>query len=97
MTKIVNSLSVKLEIRNLMACMYLLGYPDHYTNFNFWPLYWQSFIREAQKPWVPEGDHAHNSDPKNITDKVAIYQHNSRFTCPQLHFSCRGNLNHVSL
>ena len=51
MTKIVNSLSAKLEMGSPMACMYLLGNPDHYTNFNFTPFYWQSFVREARKPW----------------------------------------------
>ena len=57
MTKIVNSLSAKLEIGSPMASMYLLGNPDHYTNFNFIPVYWQSFIREARKPW--EQTHQH--------------------------------------
>ena len=51
MTKIVNSLSAKLEIGSPMASMYLLGNPDHYTNFNFVPVYWQSFVREARKTW----------------------------------------------
>jgi hypothetical protein len=51
MTKIVNSLSAKLEIGSPMASMYLLGNPDHYTNFVFVPVYWQSFVREARKPW----------------------------------------------
>ena len=51
MTKIVNSLSAKLEIGSPMASMYLLGNPDHYTNFNFAPFYWQSFVREARSPW----------------------------------------------
>ena len=49
MTKIVNSLSAKLEIGSPMASMYLLGNPDHYTNFKFIPVYWQSFVREARK------------------------------------------------
>ena len=51
MTKIVNSLSAKLEIGSPMASMYLLGNPDHYTNFNFVPVYWQSFVREARSSW----------------------------------------------
>ncbi|KAF8234923.1 hypothetical protein L208DRAFT_1222008, partial [Tricholoma matsutake] len=51
MMKIVNSLSAKLEIGSPMACMYLLGNPDHYTNFDFVPFYWQSFVREARKSW----------------------------------------------
>ena len=51
MMRIVNSLSAKMEIGSPMACMYLLGNPDHYTNHTFVPFYWQSFVREAQKPW----------------------------------------------
>ena len=51
MTRIVNSLSAKLEIGSPMACMYLLGNPDHYTDHTFVPFYWQSFVREARKPW----------------------------------------------
>ncbi|KAF8240473.1 hypothetical protein L208DRAFT_1060869, partial [Tricholoma matsutake] len=43
MTKIINSLSAKMEIGSPMACMYLLGNPDHYTNYSFIPFYWKSF------------------------------------------------------
>ena len=39
MTKIVNSLSAKMEMRSPMACMYLLGNLDHYTNYSFVPFY----------------------------------------------------------
>ncbi|KAF8237610.1 hypothetical protein L208DRAFT_1246566, partial [Tricholoma matsutake] len=51
MTKIVNSLSAKMEMGSPMACMYLLGNPDHYTNYLFVPFYWKSFVQEARKPW----------------------------------------------
>jgi Helitron helicase-like domain at N-terminus/PIF1-like helicase len=51
MTRIVNSLSAKMEIGSPMACMYLLGNPDHYTDHTFVPFYWQSFVQEARKPW----------------------------------------------
>jgi hypothetical protein len=40
MTKIVNSLSAKMEMGSPMSCMYLLGNPDHYTNYNFVLFYW---------------------------------------------------------
>ncbi|KAF8240633.1 hypothetical protein L208DRAFT_1231331 [Tricholoma matsutake] len=43
MTKIINSLSAKMEMGSLMACMYLLGNPDHYTNYSFVPFFWKSF------------------------------------------------------
>jgi hypothetical protein len=35
MTKIVNVLIAKMEIGSPMACMYLLGNPDHYTGHKF--------------------------------------------------------------
>ena len=71
MTKIVNSLSAKLEIGSLMASMYLLGNPDHYTNFNFVPVYWQSFVREARSSWeeshtqIPNTDGVHAAHTKS--------------------------------
>ncbi|KDR76761.1 hypothetical protein GALMADRAFT_51106, partial [Galerina marginata CBS 339.88] len=43
MTKVVNLLSAKAEMGAPMICMYLLGNPDHYTNYSFVPFYWQSF------------------------------------------------------
>ena len=49
MTKVVNLLSAKAEMGAPMICMYLLGNPDHYTNFIFVPFYWQSFVAEARK------------------------------------------------
>ena len=64
MTKIVNSLSAKLEIGSPMVSMYLLGNPDHYTNFNFVPVYWQSFVREARKPWE-------QTPPQVLTTSIA--------------------------
>ena len=70
MTKIVNSLSAKLEIGSPMASMYLLGNPDHYTNFIFVPFYWQSFVREARKTGeqiqIPDTDIVHDANAKLI-------------------------------
>ena len=61
MTKIVNSLSAKMEIGSPMACMYLLGNPDHYTDQQFVPFYWRTFVREARRPW-DEKDSATGED-----------------------------------
>ncbi|KAF8223485.1 hypothetical protein L208DRAFT_1316500, partial [Tricholoma matsutake] len=44
MTKIVNSLSTKI---NPMICMYLLHLPDHYKSHKFPLLYWQLFVQEC--------------------------------------------------
>ena len=54
MTKIVNSLAGKMEWGSPMASMYLLGNPDHYTNYTFTPFYWKSFVQEARKAWEPQ-------------------------------------------
>ena len=54
MTKIVNSLSGKMEWGSPIGSMYLLGNPDHYTNYMFTPFYWKSFVQEARKPWDPQ-------------------------------------------
>ncbi|KAF8225924.1 hypothetical protein L208DRAFT_1304488 [Tricholoma matsutake] len=42
MTKIVNALTAKMEIGSPMACMYLLGNPDHYTSHKFVNFYWRN-------------------------------------------------------
>ena len=54
MTKIINSLSAKMEMGSPMACMYLLGNPDHYTNYSFVPFCWKAFVQEARKHWEPQ-------------------------------------------
>jgi Helitron helicase-like domain at N-terminus/PIF1-like helicase len=54
MTKIVNSLAGKMEWGSPIGCMYLLGNPDHYTNYMFTPFYWKSFVQEARKAWEPQ-------------------------------------------
>ena len=52
MTKIVNSLSAKMEMGNPMICLYILGNPDHYKSHHFQVFYWMSFIKAARSPWV---------------------------------------------
>ena len=51
MVKIVNAMTVKQEIGSLMACAYLLGHPDHYTNYKFHPFYWRMFVGEVKRAW----------------------------------------------
>ena len=72
MTRIVNSLSAKMEIGSPMACMYLLGNPDHYTDHTFVPFYWQSFVREARKPW--EQKCADSDTNKEHPEKLTIFK-----------------------
>ena len=63
-TQVVNSLTGKLEIGGPMACMYLLGNPDHYTNVQFKTFYWRSFVREVRQAW--------NIDTDESPDKIAM-------------------------
>ena len=69
-----------------MACMYLLGNPDHYTNFNFVPFYWQSFVREARKPWeqtpsqvlktnIAQGENANKPNSNTIALEQEVNEH----------------------
>lgn len=69
MTKIVNSLSAKMEMGSPMACMYLLGNPDHYTDQQFVPFYWRTFVREARRPW-DEKDPATGEDERENSNQI---------------------------
>ncbi|KAA1470360.1 hypothetical protein DENSPDRAFT_763011, partial [Dentipellis sp. KUC8613] len=48
MVQIVNALTVKLEIGGPLASLYLLGHPDHFTNYSFKTFFWVSFVNEAR-------------------------------------------------
>ena len=48
LTKIVHALTAKIEIGGLMASLYLLKNPDHYTNHTFCTFYWKSYVREVK-------------------------------------------------
>ncbi|KAF8225975.1 hypothetical protein L208DRAFT_1184780, partial [Tricholoma matsutake] len=52
MTKVVNSLSTKMEMGSPMICMYLLGNLDHYKSHDFRVFYWKSFVAVARSAWV---------------------------------------------
>ena len=78
MTRIVNSLSAKMEIGSPMACMYLLGNPDHYTDHTFVPFYWQTFVREARKPW----------EQKRVDLDTSVVEHPEKLTI----FKCKDRI-----
>ncbi|KAJ7112379.1 hypothetical protein C8R44DRAFT_577971, partial [Mycena epipterygia] len=52
--QMVNSLTSKLQIGSPMASLYLLDNPDHYTNYNFKPFWWRSYLLEVKKSWPAE-------------------------------------------
>ena len=69
-TQIVNSLTAKMEIGSPMASLYVLGNPDHYTNYEFIPFYWRPYIK-----WITDGfeDTSNEYDnPDNVPDNVVI-------------------------
>lgn len=72
-TKTVNSLTVKSEIGGPMACMYLLGHPDHYTNFRFRKLYWRSYVKHVSIGWnEAEPEHAIDPDAEKAKEQVML-------------------------
>ncbi|KIY61051.1 hypothetical protein CYLTODRAFT_480803 [Cylindrobasidium torrendii FP15055 ss-10] len=48
-TRIVNVITVRMELGSPMICSYLLGLPDHYTNARFVPFYWTSYVAYVRK------------------------------------------------
>ena len=91
MTKIINSLSAKMEMGSPMICMYLLGNPDHYTNQLFVPFYWQSFIYEARKPWNQKylsSDSTKSDDTSSTSTCETEYEHPERVIL----FKCNGQV-----
>ncbi|KAF5318887.1 hypothetical protein D9611_014722 [Ephemerocybe angulata] len=50
--KICNALTSKMEVGSPMACMYLLGNPDHYTSHTFRTLYWKPFVSRVNSHWA---------------------------------------------
>jgi hypothetical protein len=78
MTKIVNTMSAKMEMGSPMICMYLLGLPDHYTSHKFRTFFWQSFVQECRKPWVRVEEGTVGTCGSDQSEKVALLKHNGR-------------------
>ncbi|KAF8222553.1 hypothetical protein L208DRAFT_1322163 [Tricholoma matsutake] len=77
MTKIVNSLSMKMEYGSPAINMYLLNNPDHYCSHKFNHVYWQAFVTRARAPWIINRPVNEEIDLTKSTDKVTVFkQHN---------------------
>jgi hypothetical protein len=78
-TQVVNSLTAKLEIGGLMASLYILGNPDHYTHHKFIPFYWKAYVKEVLSAWDEDfnGDTVDNLDA--ASDKVVIQKSQDSF------------------
>ncbi|KAF6746518.1 hypothetical protein DFP72DRAFT_762659, partial [Ephemerocybe angulata] len=74
LTKIVNSLSSKMEIGTPMAALYLLQNPDHYTSHQFIPFYWKNYFNYVQGQWKALLDIAEpvDDDLDNCPEDVGI-------------------------
>ncbi|KAA1479532.1 hypothetical protein DENSPDRAFT_743871, partial [Dentipellis sp. KUC8613] len=70
MVKIVNALTVKQETGGPLASLYLLGNPDHYTNFSFKAFFWNSYVNEVKSSWNEENNTANQQPTKVIVGKV---------------------------
>ena len=75
-SKVVNSLSAKMEFSAPMIFLYLLGNPDHYTNYNFVSFYWRSFVTEARSVFVDSDDQLEAQETKN--EKLTLINSNSQ-------------------
>jgi hypothetical protein len=69
-TKIVNSLTAKMEIGGPMASLYLLGNPDHYKSHQFVRVFWKNYVREVMKTCTSNTAIDIESGP----DKVVIHR-----------------------
>ncbi len=92
LTKLCNSLVSKLEIGGPMACMYLLGNPDHYTSHTFVNLYWRNFVNEALRTCTSNKDIA-NEIPEHYV--IITERFNSIFSNIRLHIPASKVFGHV--
>jgi len=72
MTKMINSLTAKMEIGSPMASLYLLGNPDHYTGHSFIPFYWKNFVNETRNSWE-------SIQEDQNTEKVVLNKNSGKF------------------
>jgi hypothetical protein len=77
-TQVVNSLMAKSETGSPMASLYVLGNPDHYTNFIFIPFYWRSYVKEVLNAWKEE-DSCEIPDLDRVKDNVVINKNQGQF------------------
>ncbi|KAJ7106603.1 hypothetical protein C8R44DRAFT_638319, partial [Mycena epipterygia] len=70
----VNSLTSKLQIGSPMASLYLLDNPDHYTNLDFKPFWWRSYILEVKKSWPAEKEDAGMPIESDLTENEPVLE-----------------------
>ena len=78
MVQITNAFMSHLELGAPFAATYLLGLPDHYTNFQFKVCYWQSYVDQIEKIWK-NYDESENGDEVLDMATVLIYKAGSNY------------------
>jgi hypothetical protein len=82
-TKVVNSLTAKMEIGAPMASLFLLGNPDHYTDHKFKTFYWKSYVRQVMKYFPHETESDGNTtstlSETSIAEKVVVNKVNGEY------------------
>ncbi|TFK60229.1 hypothetical protein BDN72DRAFT_779679 [Pluteus cervinus] len=73
MVKMVNALTAKMELGAPMACMYLLGHPDHYTGHRFATFHWRPYFSEVRHHWTKSDEHDMDID-NPFEDKVMLWK-----------------------
>ncbi|KAI0753906.1 hypothetical protein BC629DRAFT_1663000 [Irpex lacteus] len=71
LVRIVNGLTAKTEIGGPMACAYLLGQPDHYTDRTFKVFFWTSYARIVANAWA-ESSGIDDDDDATYSDRVVV-------------------------
>lgn len=51
LTRVVNALIAKQQIGGPLACHFLQGFPDHYTDTQFKVMHWKSFVAHVNRSW----------------------------------------------
>ena len=73
MVQITNAFMSHLELGAPFAATYLLGLPDHYTNFQFQVCYWQSYVSQIEKVWKDQEESEGHSNVLDMAN-VLIYK-----------------------
>lgn len=94
-TSIVNSLTANMEIGGPMASLYLLGHPDHYTNYKFRAFYWRPYVNHIwhqHKRRSEANNGSHDEDDKE-EDKIILLKLHSEYVgySPTLDYIHRPN------
>ena len=77
-TSIVNSLTANLEIGGPMASLYLLGNPDHYTNYKFRPFYWRPYVNHNWRDHKVTSENVEDDHDK-IEDNLLLLKMESEY------------------